>query len=71
MFYRLFYVGGREGHMPQILSMVQIQRLTPMPACLFMVSIAFFFYSYQIVMYLMYYNVICLISLDGLARVTL
>ncbi|RUS92228.1 hypothetical protein EGW08_000081, partial [Elysia chlorotica] len=33
---RLFYVGGREGHMPQILSMVQIQRLTPMPAVLFM-----------------------------------
>jgi len=33
---RLFYVGGREGHMPQILSMVSIQRLTPMPACLFM-----------------------------------
>ena len=35
---RLFYVGGREGHMPQILSMVQIQRLTPLPAVLFMVS---------------------------------
>lgn len=33
---RLFYVGGRNGHMPQILSMVQIKRLTPMPACLFM-----------------------------------
>jgi len=33
---RLFYVGGREGHMPQILSMVSIQRLTPMPAVLFM-----------------------------------
>lgn len=33
---RLFYVGGRNGHMPQILSMVQIRRLTPMPACLFM-----------------------------------
>ncbi|XP_041370974.1 Y+L amino acid transporter 2-like isoform X2 [Gigantopelta aegis] len=33
---RLFYVGGREGHMPQILSMVQIQRMTPLPACLFM-----------------------------------
>ncbi|XP_060562027.1 large neutral amino acids transporter small subunit 2-like [Ruditapes philippinarum] len=33
---RLFYVGAREGHMPQILSMVQINRLTPMPACLFM-----------------------------------
>lgn len=33
---RLFYVGGRNGHMPQILSMVQIKRLTPMPACIFM-----------------------------------
>jgi len=33
---RLFYVGGREGHMPQILSMVQIQRQTPFPAVLFM-----------------------------------
>lgn len=33
---RLFYVGGREGHMPQILSMVSIQRMTPMPAVLFM-----------------------------------
>ncbi|KAK7495749.1 hypothetical protein BaRGS_00012969 [Batillaria attramentaria] len=33
---RLFYVGGREGHMPQILSMVQVQRLTPLPAVLFM-----------------------------------
>lgn len=35
---RLFYVGGREGHMPKVLSMVQIQRLTPLPAVLFMVS---------------------------------
>lgn len=34
---RLFYVGGREGHMPKILSMVQVQRLTPLPAVLFMV----------------------------------
>ncbi|XP_046370139.1 large neutral amino acids transporter small subunit 2-like [Haliotis rufescens] len=33
---RLFYVGGREGHMPQILSMVQVQRMTPLPAVLFM-----------------------------------
>lgn len=33
---RLFYVGGREGHMPQILSMVQTKRMTPMPAVLFM-----------------------------------
>ena len=37
--FRLFYVGAREGHMPQILAMVQLKRLTPMPACLFMVSL--------------------------------
>ncbi|KAL8567078.1 hypothetical protein ACOMHN_027505 [Nucella lapillus] len=33
---RLFYVGGREGHMPKVLSMVQVQRLTPLPAVVFM-----------------------------------
>ncbi|KAJ8321348.1 hypothetical protein KUTeg_001098 [Tegillarca granosa] len=33
---RLFYVGGREGHMPKVLSMIQIKRLTPMPAVVFM-----------------------------------
>jgi amino acid transporter len=34
---RLFYVGAREGQMPQILAMVQTKFLTPMPACLFTV----------------------------------
>lgn len=40
---RLFYVGGREGHMPKILSYVSIQRLTPMPACLFMGILSLFY----------------------------
>jgi len=33
---RLFFVGSQEGHMPKILSMVQINRLTPAPAVMFM-----------------------------------
>ncbi|KAK2163816.1 hypothetical protein LSH36_74g14068 [Paralvinella palmiformis] len=32
---RLFFVGGREGHMPQILSYVQVNRMTPAPAVFF------------------------------------
>lgn len=31
-----FFVGGREGHMPKVLSYVSVKRLTPMPAVLFM-----------------------------------
>ncbi|XP_061163720.1 large neutral amino acids transporter small subunit 2-like isoform X1 [Saccostrea echinata] len=33
---RLFFVGGREGHMPKVLSYVSVKHLTPMPAVLFM-----------------------------------
>jgi len=32
LFYRLFYAGACEGQMPQILTMIQINRLTPTPA---------------------------------------
>ncbi|XP_043199529.1 Y+L amino acid transporter 2-like isoform X2 [Amphibalanus amphitrite] len=32
---RLFYAGAREGQMPEILTMIQVNRLTPAPAVLF------------------------------------
>lgn len=35
---RLFYAGALEGQMPEILTMIQVQRMTPTPAILVMVS---------------------------------
>ena len=35
---RLVYVAAREGHMMQVLSMVQIKHLTPAPSVAFLVS---------------------------------
>lgn len=40
---RLFFVGGREGHMPQIMSYVSLNNYTPMPAVLFMGILSLFY----------------------------
>lgn len=37
---RLFYAGACEGQMPEILTMIQISRLTPAPAVICMVSLS-------------------------------
>ena len=47
--YRLFYAGAVEGQMPEILSMIQVNKMTPAPAVLIVVSYAIFvilFYFY-------------------------
>ena len=37
--FRLFYAGAVEGQMPEILCMIQVQKMTPAPAVLVVVSV--------------------------------
>ncbi|XP_063707414.1 Y+L amino acid transporter 2-like [Culicoides brevitarsis] len=56
---RLFYAGACEGQMPEILTMIQIQRLTPTPAVLIMALLS--------MLYLMSSNIFALINYVGFA----
>lgn len=58
-FVRLFYAGAMEGQMPEILTMIQVKRMTPTPAVLFMAFLS--------LMYLGSSNIYALISYVGFA----
>ena len=40
--FRLFYAGAVEGQMPEILSMIQVNKMTPAPAVLIVVRYIYF-----------------------------
>lgn len=56
---RLFYAGACEGQMPEILTMIQISRLTPTPAVLFMALLS--------LLYLTVSDIFALINYVGFA----
>lgn len=56
---RLFYAGACEGQMPEILTMIQIKRLTPAPAVLIMALLS--------MLYLTVSDIIALINYVGFA----
>ena len=49
MCFRLFYAGAVEGQMPEILSMIQVNKMTPAPAVLVVVRIFLFILFYFII----------------------
>lgn len=56
---RLFYAGANEGQMPEILTMIQIQRFTPTPAVLAMAVLS--------MLYLTVSDIFALINYVGFA----
>lgn len=56
---RLFYAGALEGQMPEILTMIQVQRMTPTPAILVMALLS--------MMYLTVSDILALINYVGFA----
>ena len=44
---RLFYAGACEGQMPEILSMIQVNKNTPAPAVLMVVSSSSYYHTHQ------------------------